>query len=281
MGFVQASSYAHKTISFVFVFFCSNFCHFIVSVVFSPLLVLGSKRRQEFQSSSIILLHPPAVGAVQVVASSAAHASLAAPPSSSAGASAAAVAVITAAADANAEEDRGDEQGGPTPPAETEGIPTQARIAAVRQEHITHADEDGRHEGDGDSVEEESDEGREAGDGGAQAAEAGDKATEEGQDGEDEGDEVEDPAEAPHVVVIEAGGVAAVGADQLRGRARGVAGPGPAERRRGCRLAAVHITLAADVEVRPLRDGARARDAIGSGGQEVGLVQRRSGGHGG
>lgn len=87
----------------------------------------------------------------------------------------------------------------------------------------------------------------------------------------EERDQVHDGAEAPHVPVGGAGGAAAVRADERRRRADRVgAVPGRAEGEGGCGGAAVEVRGAADAEVRPLRDVARAGDARGVGAQEVG-----------
>lgn len=112
-------------------------------------------------------------------------------------------------------------------------------------------------------------------DGGAETAAAGHEAGEKGQDGEDERDQVEDPAESPHVVVVEASGVAAVRSDDRGRRVRRVARPRPSQRRSGRRAAAICVAVAADVEISPLGNGPRAGDAVGVGPEKVGFPERR------
>jgi hypothetical protein len=73
-----------------------------------------------------------------------------------------------------------------------------------------------------------------------------------------------------------------MGADERRRGVLGVrAGPGGAEGQRGRRGAAVEVGRAADAEVGPLRDVARARDAGGVGAEEVGRGERGGGGDAG
>lgn len=108
-------------------------------------------------------------------------------------------------------------------------------------------------------------------DGAAQTPAAREEAREEGRRLKEERDQVHDGAEAPEVPVRRARGAAAVGADERRrGTDRVGAGPGGAKgegRRRG---AAVEVVSAADAEVGPLGEVARAGDARGVGGEEEG-----------
>ena len=63
---------------------------------------------------------------------------------------------------------------------------------------------------------------------------------------------------------------------QLLGNILRISIPGLAKRRRGPRLAAVGILLAAHVKVSPAGDIAGAGDAAGVGLEEVGLVEGRA-----
>jgi hypothetical protein len=183
--------------------------------------------------------------------------------------------VILVLAGAEAEENRGDEEGGPRAPGETEGVTAEAGAAAGVLEGIAGLDEGDGHEHGGNRVEEEGSKGDEAGDGGAQTTAAGEEAGEEGQGLEEEGDDEEDPAEAPQVVVVVRGRVAAIAADKRARGFRRAAVPGLAEGGRGVRTAAVLVAVAAEVEVGPLRDGTGAGDAVGVGPEEVGFVEGR------
>jgi hypothetical protein len=133
-----------------------------------------------------------------------------------------------------------------------------------------------RHESDGQSEEEEGDGRDEGGNGSAQTAAAGEEAGKEGQGLEEEGDDEEDPAEAPHVVVVEGRGVAAVGTVERRRDVGGASIPSLAKRRCGARAAAVVVVPTAEVEVGPLGLGAGASDARRVGPEEVGLVEGRN-----
>lgn len=91
----------------------------------------------------------------EVVASAATNAPLAAPARTASSADA-----ILLAPGADAEEDQGDEERGPGSPGEAEGVPTDIRTTAGRDELVAHLDEGRRHENSGDGVEEERDERR-------------------------------------------------------------------------------------------------------------------------
>ena len=210
---------------------------------------------------------------------------------------AAAVALVAAGPDdAEEEEDGGEEEEDPRGPGEAVGVGADVCTAAGVAETVSGFDEDGTEErgeniskcripekGGGDNIrhedccnggKEEGDEGDEGGDGGPETAAAGQKGGEEGERLEEEGDEEKGPAEAPHVVVVERGGVAAVAADEAGGDAAGPAVPGLAEGRGGTGVAAVVVVAAAEEEVGPLGHVAGAGDARGVGAEEVGLAER-------
>lgn len=139
-------------VSCIFRFF-SCFYRILFSVVCRRRLLVGSVLFCSAAAStarplfrlSIVFLDP---SAVHVVAPSAAHAPLAAPSSSRTGGA-------VAASDSDAEQYRRDQQRHPAAPAEAKGIPSQTRVLPVRDEGVAHLDEDGRHERDGDGVEEQ------------------------------------------------------------------------------------------------------------------------------
>lgn len=160
-----------------------------------------------------------------------------------------------------------------------------------------------RHEDRRQRPEDERQRGEHGRDEGADAAAAGEEAGEEGDNGEEEGDEEPDPAEAPHIVVVARGGVAAVGAAAVsylnclvyqvatRGRQQEkgqdspsqairrlirIPAPRLAKRRRRPRLPAVPVVLPAEVQVGPLRGVARALDAARVGLEEVRLCEGRA-----
>lgn len=130
-----------------------------------------------------------------------------------------------------------------------------------------------RHERRSERVEEEGDGAGETADGGTETSAAGQEGSEEGQGHEEEGHEDEDPGEPPHVVVVEARGVAAVAPDEAVRCIVRAAVPGLTEGRSRTGRAAVIVVAAAEVEVGPLGDVAGASDAGGVGAQEVDVVQ--------
>lgn len=134
---------------------------------------------------------------------------------------------------------------------------------------------DSRHERGAERVEEKSGGGSNTAKSSSQASAAGQKRGKPGHRGEEEGDQDEHPAEAPHIVVILARGIAAMAADETVRSTIGAAIPGLAKGRSRPRRAAVVVVLAAEVEVRPLGDIARSGDAGSVGAQEVDLVERR------
>ena len=123
-------------------------------------------------------------------------------------------------------------------------------------------------------MEEEGDGAGETADGRTETSAAGQEGSEEGQGHEEEGHEDEDPGEPPHVVVVEARGVAAVAPDEAVRGVVGAAVPGLAKGGSRTGRAAVIVVAAAEVEVGPLGDVAGAGDAGGVGAQEVDVVQR-------
>lgn len=182
-------------------------------------------------------------------------------------------------ADTQAKQHEGDERSDKRAPDPAEAVGAQVGAAAGVVEGVAGADKGRGEEARGDGVEEQRDAGDDEGDGGAEAAAAGEEAREEGEHLEEEGDQDEDPAEAPHVEVVVRGGAAAVATAQVVGDVAGVGGPGPAQGEAGLGARAVLVVVAADVEVGPLRVGARAGDAVGVGAQEVRLVEGRRVGH--
>lgn len=130
-----------------------------------------------------------------------------------------------------------------------------------------------RHERCSGGEEDERDEGEQAGDGGAQTSAAGEESAEEGEHLEEEGNQEEDPAEAPHVVVVCAGGAAAVAADDVGGRIARITIPSLAECWRWTGLATVLVAFTTEIEVCPLGDVASAADAGSVGPEEVRLVE--------
>lgn len=198
-----------------------------------------------------------------------------------------------AVARAHEEHDGADEQGSPRAPAEPESVTTDGGCAAVSQEGVPSLDKGGRHERDGDGVEEQGDKRHEPGDGSAQAAAAGEEAREEGEHIEEQRDQVEDPAEAPHVEVIPGGRVpserTAVRVScchalmRRRGNSNspaqsvwniiGIVRPSVAKRHGRARPGAVDVAGAADVEVGPLRGVARTSDSSCFCSQKVGVLE--------
>lgn len=192
---------------------------------------------------------------------------------------------------ANTEKHRSKEESCPRAPGKAEGVGADLGRAVVRVEGVASKDECGtrkvsdgticiggcdiRHQRHCERREEKSDEGDEARDGSAQAATTGKEAGEEGQDLKEEGDKNEDPGEPPHVEELGRRGVAAMAADKLRGRIVGARVPGTTKGR--CRMGAATVLVvgSAEVEICPLSGGARTRDALGIGAQEVGLVEGR------
>lgn len=111
-------------------------------------------------------------------------------------------------------------------------------------------------------------------DGGTEAAAAREEAGDEGDGREEQGNHDEYPAEAPEVVDLRGGGVAAAAADQSVRGVVGVGSPGAAERVCCLGGVAVLVVLAANVEVRPLRDGKGAGNALSVRLKEIRLVER-------
>lgn len=134
---------------------------------------------------------------------------------------------------------------------------------------------DVRGDGRGNRVSEESHQAVVVGDGGTEAAAAREEAGDEGDGREEEGDHDEDPAETPEVVDLLGGGAVAAVSDQGVGGVVSVGIPGVAEGVGSLGAGAVDVAIAADVEVRPLRDLAGAGDALSVRLKEVGLVERR------
>lgn len=137
-----------------------------------------------------------------------------------------------------------------------------------------------REERRGDGVAEQSKEADKGGNGRAQTAAASQEAAEEGEGAKEEGEQEKDPAEAGEQVKLVVG--ARVGAGNARGDVGGVAVPGMAKGQGGLGLAAIGVTLAADVEVGPLGDAVvGAVNARRVGLEEVGLAEGGDGGYAG
>lgn len=145
----------------------------------------------------------------------------------------------------------------------------------VEIQSVSSRGRDSRHERCAESVEEEGGKGSSTANGSSQASATSQKRGKEGQGGEEQSNQDEHPAKAPHVEVVHARGVASMAADEgVRGIVS-VAIPGLAKGGSGPRRTAVVVVFAAEVEVGPLGDVARAGDVGCVGTQEVNLIQRR------